>query len=149
MTRSCSKEPFVNTCYLPIPDRRMYFLDIFCCSTIFVLTSSRIRLTELPVSRRAIINKVQKKTEKAKKEAGEKKETTPKGVILTKTQAKGMAPAKTAAKKSLKRATDSDGFQLPPKYLTVKADKLNSYTSLPTVQTSPPTTSSKGDEGIS
>ncbi|GFU35537.1 hypothetical protein NPIL_419421 [Nephila pilipes] len=33
-----------------------------------------------------------------------------------------MAPAKTMAKKNLKRAADSDGFELPPKHLTVKAD---------------------------
>ncbi|GFS86864.1 integrase catalytic domain-containing protein [Nephila pilipes] len=33
-----------------------------------------------------------------------------------------MAPAKTAAKKNLKRAADSDGFQIPPKHLTVKAE---------------------------
>ncbi|GFT65758.1 hypothetical protein NPIL_106781 [Nephila pilipes] len=53
MPKSCSKEPFVNNYDLPIPDRTIHFLDNFCWSTIFELTSSRMRLTELPVSMRA------------------------------------------------------------------------------------------------
>ncbi|GFU38198.1 hypothetical protein NPIL_161 [Nephila pilipes] len=111
----------------------------------------QVSLFKLPINIEVldkIVLKVQKKTEKFKKIA-EKKKETPKNVIPTKTQAKSMAPAKIMAKKNLKRAADSDGFQLPPKHLTVKAGKLNSCTSLPTVQTSPPTTSSKGDEAIS
>ncbi|GFT02301.1 hypothetical protein NPIL_111391 [Nephila pilipes] len=74
--------------------------------------------TELVLDK--IVFKVRKKIEKFKKIA-EKKKETPKSLIPTKTQAKGMAPAKTTAKKNLKRAADSDGFQLPPKHLTVKA----------------------------
>ncbi|GFT23381.1 hypothetical protein NPIL_160071 [Nephila pilipes] len=95
----------------------------------------QVPLFKLPINIEVldkIVLKVQKKTEKFKKIA-EKKKETPKSVIPTKTQAKGMAPAKIMAKKNLKRAADSDGFRLPPKHLTVKAGKLNSCTSLPTV----------------
>ncbi|GFS55926.1 hypothetical protein NPIL_507381 [Nephila pilipes] len=84
----------------------------------------QVPLFKLPINIEVldkIVLKVQKKTEKFKKIA-EKKKETPKNVIPTKTQAKGMAPAKTMAKKNLKRAADSDGFQPPPKHLTVKAE---------------------------
>ncbi|GFT37994.1 hypothetical protein NPIL_153361, partial [Nephila pilipes] len=59
-----------------------------------------------------IISKVQKKAEKARKAADKKKLPTP--------AEKAVSPAKNSQKRNPKRTADSDGFQLPPKHLTIK-----------------------------
>ncbi|GFT11470.1 hypothetical protein NPIL_116581 [Nephila pilipes] len=85
-----------------------------------------------------IISKVQKKAEKARKAADKKKLPTP--------AEKAVSPAKKSQKRNPKRTEDSDGFQLPPKHLTIKEGKRNNLiTSLP-VQIYPPTSPSIGDE---
>ncbi|GFS58514.1 hypothetical protein NPIL_420491 [Nephila pilipes] len=80
-----------------------------------------------------IIASVQKRAGK-KKEAVVKKDS---GGSPAKTQVVGVDTAKPKAKK---RAADANGFQKPPKHLTVRAGKsISNY--LPVVQTTPPSTS--------